>query len=87
MFNVDYSTGAIEMNVGDTGSFQIAATRSDDEPWTGDDVATFTVNLDPKDTFMWRDGSCYVGVCPDKGTWLLAPGDVVELLDFKFSLR
>ena len=51
------------------------------------DVATFTVNLDPKDTFMWRDGSCYVGVCPDKGTWLLAPGDVVELLDFKFSLR
>ena len=51
------------------------------------DVATFTVNLAPKDTFMWRDGSCYVGVCPDKGAWLLTPGDVVELLDFKFSLR
>lgn len=51
------------------------------------DVATFTVNMSPSDTFMWRDGSCYVGLSPDKGTWLLKPDDVVELLDFKFSLR
>ena len=43
MFSVDYTTGAIEMNVGDTGSFQIQAVRDDSEPWTEDDVATFTV--------------------------------------------
>jgi len=47
MFRVDYETGAIEMNVGDTGSFQIAAARDDGEQWTDDDVALFTV----------RDGS------------------------------
>lgn len=51
------------------------------------DVATFTINMSPTDTFLWNDGSCYVGLCPDKGAWLLTPGDVVELLDFKFSLR
>ena len=51
------------------------------------DVATFTINMDPVDTYLWNDGSCYVGLCPDKGSWLLKPGDVVELVDFKFSLR
>ena len=55
MFNVDYSTGAIEMNVGDTGSFQIAATRSDDEPWTEDDVATFTVRNNAGEDVITRN--------------------------------
>lgn len=55
MFAVDYTTGAIEMNVGDTGSFQIEAHRSDEEPWTDDDIATFTVRNAAGEDVMKRN--------------------------------
>jgi hypothetical protein len=57
MFNVDFNTGAIEMNAGDTGSFEIAAVRSDGEPWTADDVATFTVRNAAGEDILLRDYS------------------------------
>lgn len=43
MFEVDEETGAIEMNVGDTGAFEVEGTRDDDVAWTEDDRAVFTV--------------------------------------------
>ena len=43
MFAVDAATGAIEMNVGDTGAFEVAGTRDDGDAWTEDDRAVFTV--------------------------------------------
>ena len=55
MFAVDYTTGAIEMNIGDTGSFQVEAHRSDDEAWTDDDVATFTVRNASGEDVIVRD--------------------------------
>lgn len=55
MFAVDYTTGAIEMNIGDTGSFQVEAHRSDGEDWTDDDVATFTVRNGAGEDVIVRD--------------------------------
>lgn len=43
MFRIDTETGAIELNVGDTGSFELEAHRDDDTDWTEDDRAVFTV--------------------------------------------
>ena len=43
MFIVDENTGAVEMNVGDTGSWFIDGARDDDVPFTADDRAVFTV--------------------------------------------
>ena len=43
MFQVNNATGAIVMNVGDTGSIEVHATRSDSEDWGEDDRAVFTV--------------------------------------------
>ena len=43
MFRVDEETGLIEMNVGDTGAFEIAGERTDGVAFTADDRAVFTV--------------------------------------------
>ncbi len=43
MFEVNYTTGAITMNRGDTGSFTLTAHRDDQVDWTEDDRAVFTV--------------------------------------------
>ena len=43
MFSVNFDTGAITMNVGDTGSFELEAHRDDGTDWTEDDRAVFTV--------------------------------------------
>lgn len=43
MFRVNYETGEIVMNVGDTGSFEVKGERDDLTPWTDDDRAVFTV--------------------------------------------
>lgn len=43
MFEVDEATGAIEMNVGDTGAFEVEGERDDGVAWTEDDRAVFTV--------------------------------------------
>ena len=43
MFNVDETTGAITISQGDTGSFELEAERTDGEPWTENDRATFCV--------------------------------------------
>jgi hypothetical protein len=51
------------------------------------DVASFIINFEPEQTYMWDDGSCYVGVCADKGSSIFSPGDTIELLDFKFELK
>ena len=49
------------------------------------DIATYTIDMNDADTFMWSDKACYVGVTMPK--FLLKAGDVVELVDFKFQLR
>ena len=51
----------------------------------GDGVITFSVDMKDSAAFMWSDGACYVGVTLPVA--MLKDGDVVELLDFKFSLR
>lgn len=43
MFIVDETTGKVEMNVGDTGSWFIDGARDDDVPFTADDRAVFTI--------------------------------------------
>lgn len=43
MFRVNYETGEIVMNVGDTGSFEVKGERDDQTAWTDDDRAVFTV--------------------------------------------
>lgn len=43
MFMVDANTGMIEMNVGDTGAFEIAGERTDGVDFTADDRAVLTV--------------------------------------------
>ena len=49
------------------------------------DIATYVIDMNDADTFMWSDKACYVGVSLPK--FLLKLGDVVELVDFKFQLR
>ena len=49
------------------------------------DVATYEISMANASDFMWTDNKCYVGVWFPKSA--LKQGDVVELLDFKFSLR
>ena len=43
MFAVDSTSGAIEMNKGDTGAFLVAGERDDSVDFTSDDRAVFTV--------------------------------------------
>lgn len=50
-----------------------------------DDIMTFVIDMKDDQSFMWNDGACYVGVGLPLA--MLRPGDVVELVDFKFSLR
>lgn len=43
MFSVDHETGAITMHRGDTGAFNVAASRSSGADWTEADRLLFTV--------------------------------------------
>lgn len=54
MFAVDSTSGAIEMNVGDTGAFLIAGTRDDGEDFTEDDRAVFTIKNSNGEIVMMR---------------------------------
>ena len=49
------------------------------------DIATYQISMRDASSFVWSDKKCYVGVMFPKPS--LKSGDVVELLDFKFSLR
>ena len=42
-FQVDFETGDIKMNKGDTGSFWVHASRKSEEQWTEDDRMLFTI--------------------------------------------
>ena len=42
-FQVDFETGDIKMNRGDTGSFWVHASRKSEEQWTEDDRMLFTI--------------------------------------------
>lgn len=55
MFSVNYETGAITMNIGDTGSFQVEAHRDDDVSWTEYDRATLTVKRSDGVIVLERD--------------------------------
>lgn len=54
MFNVNETTGAVELNAGDTGAWFVDAERDDDEPFTEDDRAVFTVKNMNGETVMER---------------------------------
>ena len=54
MFDVNYDTGAITMNVGDTGSFEVEAVRDDSELWTENDRAVFTIRNASGETVVER---------------------------------
>ena len=41
MFDLDTVTGAVTLNQGDTGSYEVEAEREDGEDWTADDRATW----------------------------------------------
>jgi len=43
MFQIDTTTGNIQMHAGDTGAFAVRATRKTGESWTDDDRCLFTV--------------------------------------------
>ena len=66
-----------------------AMIRSAKDSWRGGvingDVATFDISMKDVDTFMWSDGRCYVGISFPRSA--LKPGDKVEIIDVKFSLR
>ena len=47
------------------------------------DVATYCISFEERNSFLWSDNKCYVGVRFPKSA--LRPGDVVELMDFSFS--
>lgn len=55
MFNVNYETGEITMNVGDTGSFEVEAHRDDGVDWTADDRATLTIRDNQGNSVLERD--------------------------------
>ena len=48
------------------------------------DLATYRISMKDAKAFLWNDGRCYVGVFFPNAA--LEPGDVVELVDFKFEL-
>ena len=48
------------------------------------DMATYNISMKDPKAFLWNDGKCYVGVFFPNAA--LKPGDVVELVDFKFEL-
>ena len=54
MFVVDAETGAVEMNVGDTGAWFMDATRDDEVPFTSADRAVFTINDSNGETVLTR---------------------------------
>ena len=53
-FRVNYSTGDIEMNAGDTGSFKVHASRSRGESWTEDSRMLFTITNPQGEIVMQR---------------------------------
>ena len=53
-FHVDYETGNIEMNAGDTGSFKVHASRSNGEDWTEYSRMLFTVTNPQGEIVMQR---------------------------------
>ena len=54
MFRVNFETGEIVMNVGDTGCFEVKGEREDLLPWTDDDRAVFTVRNAAGDNVITR---------------------------------
>lgn len=54
MFVVNEETGAVEMNVGDTGAWFVDAERDDDVPFTEDDRAVFTIQDQSGETVLER---------------------------------
>ena len=54
MFQVNEQTGAVEMNVGDTGAWFVDAERDDDVPFTEDDRAVFTIQDQNGETVLER---------------------------------
>jgi hypothetical protein len=55
MFDINYTTGAITLNRGDTGSFLLEAHRDDQVDWTEDDRAVFTVRNGAGDIVIGRE--------------------------------
>lgn len=53
-FQVDYATGDIKMNAGDTGSFKVHASRSSGENWTEYSRMLFTIRNPQGDIVMQR---------------------------------
>ena len=53
-FRVDFETGDIKMNRGDTGSFWVHASRKSEEAWTADDRMLFTVKNGQGEIVMQR---------------------------------
>ena len=53
-FRVNYATGDIEMNAGDTGSFKVHASRSSGESWTEDSRMLFTITNPQGEIVMQR---------------------------------
>ena len=54
MFVVNGETGAVEMNVGDTGAWFVDAERDDDVPFTADDRAILTIQNQSGETVLER---------------------------------
>ena len=53
-FQVDYTTGDIKMNQGDTGSFKVHASRSSGDDWTSDSRMLFTITNGNGEIVMQR---------------------------------
>ena len=53
-FQVDYETGDIKMNAGDTGSFKVHASRKNGEDWPSDSRMLFTVKNQQGEILMQR---------------------------------
>ena len=53
-FQVDYNTGDIKMNAGDTGSFKVHASRSNGDNWTENSRMLFTVKSPNGEIVMQR---------------------------------
>ncbi len=47
------------------------------------DTATYVIRMKDPEQFVWTNGKCYVGVGFPSAS--LREGDIVELVDFKFS--
>lgn len=74
MFVVNGETGAVEMNVGDTGAWFIDGERDDGVPFTENDRAVFTIKNKSDETVLER----IYGLADDDG---LGNGTILVQLD------